>query len=331
MIIDCQSARDGENVQGRLKNLIDAVGEGRHISLMLEPTSLCNLTCHFCNLHSEQSTKVVKGKGVMRLELYQLILDEIANLGYRFETVFFQGNGEPLLHEHIVDMISMAVKREISKRYVLFTNGTLMKPRLFDRLMSSGIDEINVSLDTINPSVYKEVKGKNLLADVLRNIDYGIKRVLESPAISLIIKTCEGGSIYGIGDENCQQIIDKYKAEAANSQHIHIKKVPIVERADDIARQKKEFHEPCEIPFYLVLIKHDGRVSPCCIDARNTLNIGKIGSDKSLKDILGSQRLRKIRQIHLSGNLDEIPLCKHCANRTVVNLSDYRYELSPLI
>lgn len=51
----------------------------------------------------------------------------------------------------------------------------------------------------------------------------------------------------------------------------------------------------------------------------------------TFKDILRGQRLRKIREIHLSGNLDKLPLCKYCGNRTVVDLSDYRDELLALI
>ena len=329
-MIFTQSAKDENNRQERMKNLLDAVKAGRFMSLVIEPASLCNLTCNFCDLHSGRSGKMHKEKGVMSLEQYHLILDEIDNLGFRFETVFFHGNGEPLLNKNLADMISMAVDRKIGGRYVMFTNGTLMTPDIFDQLMTSGIDEINVSLDTINPEVYKKVKGKDLLADVLDHIEYGIKRVLQSPTISLCIKCSKGGNIYGIDDENMQQIIDKYASVATDSQHIHVKISPIVELADGMVRQTQEYHTPCELPFYMTFIKYDGRVSICCADIFDGLNIGRIGDDH-FKDILRGQQLRKIRETHLSGNLDRIPLCKYCGNRTVIDLSNYRDELLALI
>jgi len=326
-----QSAKDEKNRIERTNNLIEAVKAGKLLSLVLEPASICNLTCKFCELHSGQLGSMPTEKGIMSFDLYRLIIDEINNLDFKFETVFFLGNGEPLLNKNLVDMISMAVKRRIARRYVMFTNGTLMNPDIFDRLMDSGIDEINVSLDTINPEVYKEVKGKDLLATVLNNIDYAIKRVLHSPIISLVIKCCEGGGIYGLGDENIQHIISKYRDVVADSQHIHIKNVPIVKLVDAMIKQTEEFHEPCELAFYMSYIKYDGRVSICCVDTIDALNIGRIGQNQSLKDILKGQKLHNIRKIHLSRNLDQIPLCKYCGNRTVVDLSDYRDELLDLI
>lgn len=325
-----QDAKDEQNKIERIKNLIDAVRTGRFISLMLEPASICNLSCNFCDSHSGRLNKNSQEEGIMDLDLFLYIMKEIDNLDFKFETVFFLGNGEPLLNKHIVDMISIAVDRKIAKRYVMFTNGTLMKPDIFDRLMHSGIDEINVSLDIINPEVYNKLKGKNLLNNVLDNIDYGIKRVLQSPIISLVIKSGKGGDIYGMGDENFQQIINKYRDVVTDSQYIHIKNCPIVKIVDGMIEQKKEYHEPCEIPFYMSYIKYDGRVSSCCSDIIDTLNIGKIGQE-SFKNILKGPRLSKIRKIHLSGNLDEIPLCKYCGNRTVVDLSHYRDELLVLI
>ncbi|MBU0847642.1 radical SAM protein, partial [Patescibacteria group bacterium] len=220
------------------------------------------------------------------LNCYNYILDEIENLNFKFETIFFHGNGEPLINKNIIEMISLAKERNISKKLILFTNGTLMNSDMFDNLISSGIDEINVSIDTIDPETYKNVKGKNLLCEVLNNIDYGIKKISQNKSqsqnnnTSLIIKACSGGSssIYGINDNSIKQIIDKYKDIVYNSQYIHIKNSPIVELIDGFIYKKKECHKPCEIPFYMIYIKYDGRVSPCCCDVIDMLNCGKIES-----------------------------------------------------
>lgn len=333
-MIYTQSAKDEQNSKERLKNVINAVKTKKLLSLIIEPASICNLACKFCDLHSGRlnNYNIEKHKGIMKLELYNLIVNEIDNLNFKFETIFFHGNGEPLLNKNLIEMISIAVNRKISKRYVLFTNGTLMKPDIFDSLMLSGINEINISVDTINHEVYEKLKGKNLLDDVLNNIDYAINRVIQNHSsnhpsdISLVIKSGEGGSIYGLDDKNIQEIINKYRNVVTNTKNIHVKNVPIIEQINGMTNLKKEYHTPCEIAFYMAFIKYDGRVSICCVDVIDELNIGKIGS-QSFKDILKGQYLRKIREIHLSGNLDKIPLCKYCGNRTVTDLSYHSNEL----
>lgn len=329
-MIFTQNAKDEQNKIERTKNLIGAVKSKRLMSLILEPASICNLSCSFCDSHSSRLNRGHYREGVMSLDLYHRIMDDIDNIGFKFETVFFHGNGEPLLSKYIVDMVSIAVNRKIAKRYVMFTNGTLMEPDIFDKLVSSGINEINISIDIIDPDIYKKVKGKDLLKNVLDNIDYGIKQILKSPIVSLVIKSGEGGDVYGMNSENLQQVINRYRDIVINSQYIHIKNSPIVELIDGMVKQKREYQQPCEIPFYMAYIKYDGRVSPCCGDIFDMLNIGIIGQE-SFKDILKGQKLRKIRETHLSGNLDNIPLCKYCGNRTVVDLSCHRDELLHLI
>lgn len=325
-----QDAKDEQHTIRRTKNLIDAVRSGRFISLVLEPASICNLSCSFCDSHSGRLVENNQKRGIMSLDLYKRIIDNIEDLDFKFETIFFHGNGEPLLNKHFVDMISIAAERKIARRYIMFTNGTLMVPEIFDRLMYSGISEINVSLDIIDPETYRKVKGKDLLTNVLNNIDYGIEQVIKSHTISLVIKSGKGGGIYGMNDENLQHVINKYKDVATDSQYVHVKNSPIVELVDGMVRKNKEYHEPCEIPFYMAYIKYDGRISPCCGDSIDKLNIGTIGQE-SFKYILEGEKLRKIRKIHLSGNLDGLPLCKYCGNRTVVDLSCYRNELLRLI
>lgn len=340
-MIFTQGAKDEQNREERTKNVIDAIRTGRSICLMLEPASSCNLSCSFCDLHSRIDS-MTKPKGIMSLELYKLIIDQIDDLDFRFGTVHFIGNGEPLLNKNLLDMISLAVEKGISRKYVCSTNGTLMNPDIFNGLMSSGLDEVAVSLDTLNRELYKKSKGKDLLPVVLDNIQYAINRVLQSPTptISLVIKCASVGknNICDLTDDDMHEIIDKYREVAADSQHVHIKVVPVVEVMNGLIRassqrgqDRVENHAPCEMPFYMIYIQYDGTVSCCCSDVIDALKIGRIGPDHSLKDILRGPRLRRIREIHLSGNLDQIPLCKYCGNRTVVDLSDYRDELLALI
>ena len=50
----------------------------------------------------------------------------------------------------------------------------------------------------------------------------------------------------------------------------------------------------------------------CRLDINFDMKLGKLASKDSLFEMLRSEKLRAIRKIHLSGNLDSLPVCKYC-------------------
>ncbi|MCX5796848.1 MAG: radical SAM protein [Elusimicrobia bacterium] len=325
-----QEAKDINKAAQRLQSLIQSLRTKKHIALTVEVCSLCNLHCRFCDLHSGRLKDVENQKGLMREELYQAILKNIANLGYKLKVIHFQGNGEPLLHRNFPEMARMACDMGISERYVLATNGTLMNEGVFDRLLSSGLNEIHVSLDTADPAKYLKVKGKDLSRKVIANIDYAIRRISTQRHLKLFIKipvpTPEGD--YGLTDADAKNAIQRFaKVEAPN---VEIKLMPLALQNDGLLLKRKGHTQPCEQVFYMAYIKFDGRVSICCVDIHDDLHIGRL-PDQSLSEILTGDALRNIRQTHIEGRVKGIPLCYYCGSRTAVDLSSHADEIRKYI
>jgi Predicted Fe-S oxidoreductases len=84
------------------------------------------------------------------------------------ETVFFGGQGEPLIHPDIFEMISYVKSK--GKRVELITNGTSIKEAVCQKLVSLGIDVLWVSIDSFDPDGYKEIQVGSDFGTVVNNI-----------------------------------------------------------------------------------------------------------------------------------------------------------------
>ncbi|MFA5760326.1 MAG: radical SAM protein [Dehalococcoidales bacterium] len=116
--------------------------------LQIEPTRRCNMNCKHCNRKDNN--------GYISIEIFAKIL----SLHPYVKTIKIQGLGEPLLHPNIDKLIQMA--RNHGSRVMIITNGSLPIPE--------GIDDLVISMETIDPIKYKELRGYDI-GRVLTNIE----------------------------------------------------------------------------------------------------------------------------------------------------------------
>ena len=158
-----QEARDINKIKQRIKSLIESLKVKQHSTLIIELSSLCNLSCSFCDFHSGKIKNLTDQKGIMDEKLYYKIIDDIVNMGYKFKALYYHGWGEPLIQKNAIKMINYACKKNVANSHILITNGTLMTETAFDEILESGITEIRISLDTVDPDEYIKLKGKDLI------------------------------------------------------------------------------------------------------------------------------------------------------------------------
>lgn len=121
----------------------------------IEITNRCNLTCTMCprnhfNLPNED----------MPFETFKKIVSRLGEV----KLLTLTGWGEPLIHPQIFEMIAYCKGRGYNVK--LTTNGTLLASDIRRKVVSSGLDEITISLESVN--TVSEVGHSNL--DVLQDI-----------------------------------------------------------------------------------------------------------------------------------------------------------------
>src|ERR1700723_3425276 len=137
-----------------------AVAEQPPICLYLEVTNRCNLLCETCPRTFEE----LEPPADMSWDLFTKIVDQVPNVA----RVVMHGVGEPMLVKSLPRMIHYLKDRGI---YVLFnTNGTLLSKANGQALIDAGLDELRVSLDAAESSVFQMVRGKDMFDRIVTNV-----------------------------------------------------------------------------------------------------------------------------------------------------------------
>ena len=108
---------------------------------------------------------------------FRILVDQLTGLSYRLRQLQIHGNGEPLLNKDIDKFIAYASEKNIADSIRLTTNGTMLTPRILGKLLDSGVDEIRVSLDVADKSLYSQFKGKDLYEKVYKNLINAIEKI----------------------------------------------------------------------------------------------------------------------------------------------------------
>ncbi len=140
---------------------------GRKIDYMrISITNKCNLRCIYC-----MPGKCSEGDDVLSMEDILTVCSCGAELGIRHIRLT---GGEPLLRKDCAELVYNIKGIKGIRTVTLTTNGVLLQ-KYADRLFDSGIDGINVSLDTLDREKYKFITG----ADELYSVTDGIQKAAE--------------------------------------------------------------------------------------------------------------------------------------------------------
>lgn len=115
-------------------------------------TDRCNLRCRYC---MPEGAEWMPGQELLTLDEIVLICEEAADLGVR--KVKLTG-GEPFVRPDCIPLIGRIKAIPGVEQVTLTTNGILL-PALADDLIKSGLDGINISVDSLNEERYCEVTG----------------------------------------------------------------------------------------------------------------------------------------------------------------------------
>ena len=131
--------------------------------LNIEVTTRCNLNCAMC------MRKLWKEDGSdMTMETYRALLPIFPEI----EAVNIIGIGEPLLNENVIEMIRLGKEHlPPNGAFSLTTNATLLDDTMAKQLVSSGLDDIVVSIDGATSGTYNEIRKDASLDQVLTNVE----------------------------------------------------------------------------------------------------------------------------------------------------------------
>ncbi len=158
---------------------------GRQITyLRISVTEHCNFRCTYCS--PAEGTPFFARKDHLQVEEYDRLIGIFAALGVRH--MRFTG-GEPLIHPHLHTLIKAAHRHGIGKISVS-TNGLLLS-RKAALLQKSGVNNLNISLDSLEPEVFARVTRGGNLQEVLQGISAAVTAGIPRIKLNVVLMRTE--------------------------------------------------------------------------------------------------------------------------------------------
>lgn len=125
---------------------------------------------------------------VMDFDVYESLIKSLHETGTR--EISLAGIGEPLLHNKVVDAISLA--KSLDMKVWVTTNGSLLTRKLMEELTAAGLDDLNVSINAGSADEYGLVHSNqedSRFADIVENLiwldRYKRQSGLSSPRVTM--------------------------------------------------------------------------------------------------------------------------------------------------
>ena len=147
----------------------DRLGRPLH-DLRISLIDRCNLRCTYC-MPAEVFGKdyaFLKGEALLRFDEIESLVRAFSRLGV--SKIRLTG-GEPLLRKDVDQLIRKLSRVEGVEDIALTTNAILL-PRYAEKLARAGLHRVNVSLDALDPKIFRSMNGqRGAVQQVLRGID----------------------------------------------------------------------------------------------------------------------------------------------------------------
>jgi radical SAM protein with 4Fe4S-binding SPASM domain len=272
---------------------------GGPLTLAIESTAKCNLFCPMCpreNIYFPPKD--------MELGLFKKIIDEGRDF---LEFAVPYGVGEPLLNPEIFDMVAYCKK--VGVPCGLSTNATVLGEEASRRLIGAGLDYLILAFDGATKETYEKYR---------KGAEF--EKVQENIRTFLRVKKEMGSKIFCILQmvrlaENRDEIpalIRMWRIEGIDE--IRIKKDEVHNEGSAIPGDS-EARPPMRHPCYLLwrgpmYVHYDGTTYPCCYIYPEE-PVGNLRKN-TLTQIWNSERMVRLREAHISGDLSEYKACQNC-------------------
>jgi len=264
----------------------------------MELTNHCDLECIMCP-QPEQTRDL----GLMKFGLFKKIIDEIKG---HSEFIYLHGLGESLLHPEFFEMAEYANKAGLKTH--LSTNLSFLNEERSQKLATSGVDFIVLSLDGATKETYESIrvggdfeKNLNQVKRLLKlKKEYNAKFLVDVQFIQMEKNHNEADQIKALFSEDELEVIDRFRVK------------PAFETTNNNVTNALHHRVPCYYLWSTMTILQDGKVSMCCMDYDGKVIVGDLTKEK-VYEVWNNSAMASLRDKHKKLEYDSSPICEKCS------------------
>lgn len=301
-----------------LINLSESLPLDIPISLMIDPSNLCNFRCTFCPTGEKSLLgKYERPKGLMTFELFSKIINQVhqyqKNTVSKIKSLLLYKDGEPLVNKELPEMIALAKKLKIAEHVLVTTNASYLTEETSKKLLDAGLDSLRVSIQSLTTDGFEKITRTKLNYE---NIKSNIKRFYK------LNKEMKKNTKVIISYVDAEKKSEKMKSDFVKefsefSDRVIIHPVMGWTRSDEFdwrsgnERKVRKELKACPDPFSRLTVNFDGTVSVCCVDWSHGTLVGDLNNE-TFSEVWNGERLKEFRILHLKGERSKIGPCKNC-------------------
>lgn len=313
--------------------------------LQVEISASCNLKCNICARNEFEY-----GPGNLPVDLFRSLVFLFPYL----EKLILHGYGEPLVHPEFAKLMEIVAPYSCHKSF--YTNGTLLTEEKARNVISGGIDEVTVSIDSPVGDTYEAIRPGASFDGVRRNVGRLVE--MKNDTVEAKPKVVIAAVAMTDNVDELPPLVDFVNdlgADAVEINYLMAYKEPLVgrslffdkERANAALGEVKDRcdalgiearlpdlfltggeekktppEETCRRPYDFAYVGYDGNVRPCCFPL---LYLGNIGED-DFSDIWNNEKYLKLRK---SFNDNRPPsFCRECLSGTYTDVNSQKCHIS---
>lgn len=290
--------------------------------IIFDVTNICNLNCIHCPHELLKKGGLYKPKNIT-IDNFNKAMSELSKIIQPF-LLRFCGDGEPLIHPHLIEMIINA-KSKTNAIVNLTTNGQYLNQTTAKTLIDAKIDLIDISIDAITAPTYEKIRRGGRYDLLLKNLhgllDLRSKKNSTKIMVSFIaqqenIHEQESFKSYW------EPLVDYVIIRNLHSASGKIKREESVEKNMPVPIERY----PCPHLWKRLTIDFNGDIKFCAHDwdGNSSMVLGNIETS-TLKAAWQGSELKSLRKMHTSGNINENIICSTCTD-WAASKWDYGYE-----
>ena len=133
--------------------------------IRLSISDVCNFKCGYC-LPDGYKIDKSDNRSFLNIEEIGRLAKALSELGV--SKIRLTG-GEPTVRKDFFEIVKIIKKNSGIKKTVITTNGYRLD-KIADNIKNSGLDGINISIDSLNADTFKKITGHDRLGEILKGI-----------------------------------------------------------------------------------------------------------------------------------------------------------------
>jgi MoaA/NifB/PqqE/SkfB family radical SAM enzyme len=279
--------------------------------LLVDVTEHCNLACIHCPHPTFKKSEHYNGAKIDPALNIKLV-DEAKQHGKGItQYIRYTSNGEPLLHPQIYDMLKYAVDNSGTK-VTLTTNGTMLNEKNVEKLLNTGVDVVDISIDAFASETYSKVRVNGKLSVTAGNtinlINENIKRGSKSKIVVSYVESPENS-----GETND---FEKFWNDKG-ADFVVIRRLHSCSGAkEELAQQRRNdnnslVRKPCLYPWERIVLNPKGWLDFCPSDWVEGSKIIEY-KNTTIMETWNSEFYKNLRSAHLNNDYSNHKFCGQC-------------------